>query len=425
MKTFKKIWPYIVSVILLIIAAVASLYATAIVIKSPLNVPFVEAYTYNDQISANAQSIINDWRNRSVYVPEKTYDSVEEIIADDDIEVEAVSETDFFANMNLVEQTSLKVYIDSNPDVLENGYEKLFIDKVDILNTPTGIKATTGDDVLAIDSMDGITIMGRDIVSDTGTSKVKIAVINNKAQLDVNLVKELGYWDRVEEHAAETGAILAVNASTYNWNETGNYGMLYGALKYHGTLQRKAVENQYVHGFLEDGTLMLGADVETLYNAWETSPILIKDGVTVYTAPENEARYALSAIGQTADGKTIIMSASGGAYGSNLGVTPSELLKIMTDYGATNATCLSGGTRTMMYWNGRNVVEAVGYQENGVRLPNAIVVKPAALVPGIIETENKVETETSETTGTDTSETTGSDTNNTTSTGDDSTDGAN
>lgn len=396
MKVLKKIWPYIVAVLLVLLVAVGALYGSVAVLKAPLSLPFMEALGYNYEIPQSSLEIMDQWRSRTGYEPVGDYDTIEDIIEDDNIQVEDESETDFYAKLKLVDSTSLRTYIEANPDVAENGYERLFIDKVDLLNTPTGIKSTLGDDVLAVDSLNGIVIVGRDVVSASGTSKVKLAIVDNKAQLDVNLVKDLSYWDRVEVHAENTGAILAVNASTYNWNERGNYGVLFGALKYHDTLYRKAVEPTEVSGFTADGTLVVGTNADSLYNAWETTPILIKDGVAVYTPTEGEDRYALSAVGQTADGKTLILTASGSVYGSNLGITPSEAMKILQDYGAVNATCLSGGSRTMMYWNGRNVTEAVDYASNGVRLPNAIIVKPVTAIPGLVDTTENTKDDTTE-----------------------------
>lgn len=378
--------------ILLIACGIGAAYATVIVTDAPIGLPFVEAAVFHPEIPDTSKQIMEQWTNRKIYEPKVVYDNIEEIIEDENLDVEEVTDSEFYTTMNLVDKASLETYIQANPDVIKNGYEKLFFDKVDLLNTPTGVKTTKGHDVLAIDALDGITMIGLDVTSSTGTSKVKLAVVNHKEQLDMSLVKNLGYWDRVKEHATETQAILAINASTYTWNEAGNYGMLYGAIKYHDTLHRKAVEPNSVTALNKDGTLVIGANLDTAYNAFETTPILMKDGQVVYVAPETESRAALSAIGQTADGKTLILAASGGPYGSNLGITPSEALKILQDYGAVNAVCLSGGSRTMMYWNGRYVVEAVNYQSEGVKLPNAIVVKPAALVPGLMTTESKDET---------------------------------
>lgn len=372
--------PFILLLVLLIVVMLGTAYASVLVTKAPINLPFVEAVVYKPNIPDNTENVMEQWRNRTIYEPEVVYDKVEDIIKDETVEVDEINDTEFLAEFNAVDKVSFDDYITKNPDVLENGYEKMLIDKVDLLNTPTGIKTTKGDDVLAIDAMDGIVIIGIDVPSDTGTSKVKLAIVNNKDQLDMSLVKDLSYWSIVEDHAVDNRAILAVNASSYNWNDTGGYATLYGAMKYHGDLIRKAVENEAVITLSEDGTLEIAGNLDTAYNAFEVSPTLIKDGIKVYESPENESRYAMSAIGQTADGKTLILTASGGIHGSNLGVTPSEVMAIMEKYGAHNAVSLSGGSRTMMYWNGRNVTEAVGYPTFGMRLPNAIIVKPAALI---------------------------------------------
>lgn len=378
LKILKRVWPMALSGVLIAGSAVAGVYGTVHFTKAPLGIPFTEAIEYESSIPNSTNDIINQWNSRTTYEP-KIYNNIEEIIEDNDIVVEEETNNDFYTKMNYIDKQSLEDYLNNNTEELNNGYEKIFIDKVDLLNTPTGIKTTLGHDILAVDSLNGIIIVGIDIPFDGGTSKAKLAIINNPSQLDMSLVKDLSYWENLESHVYETQAVLAINASNYTWNDIGDYGVLYGAIKYHGDIERKTVENSNVSGFSESGTLLVGDSIDNLYNAFETSPILIKNGEDVYTGSieQNQItpRNALSAIGQTKDGKTLMLVASGGVYGSNLGVTPSELSEILKQYDAYNAVCLSGGSRTMMYWNGRYVTEAVGYSENGVRLPNAIVVK--------------------------------------------------
>ena len=73
-------------------------------------------------------------------------------------------------------------------------------------------------------------------------------------------------------------AVLAINASNYTWNEVGQYAILYGATKYHGNVIRKSVETKDLVGFDQDGNFSIGSPVESVYNAVEGSPTLVKDG---------------------------------------------------------------------------------------------------------------------------------------------------
>lgn len=376
MKGFKKVLPIILFLILLIAVSIGTAYTAVAVADLPVKLPFREAVVLDGSIPGQTKAIMNQWKNLVVYEPTEKHETIEDLIESGDLE--GLPEIDAKELLNMfpvVDSASLEKFLTDNPDYLKNGYEKLFIDKVDLLNTPTGIKSIHGDDVLAIDAINGIVIIGKDIVSDTGTSKVKLALVNNKSQLDMSLVKDLGIWEILEDHAKKTDAVLAINASNYSWNDVGKYAVLYGATKYHGETIRKSVETSDLVGFDKDGNFSIGAPIENVYNAVEGSPILLKSGEVVYQKGEGETRSAMTAIGQTKDGVTMMLIGSGGTYGSNLGITHSEIADILKTYGADNAVALSGGSRTIMFWNGRIVNENVGYYEYGVRLPNAFIVK--------------------------------------------------
>ena len=188
----------------------------------------------------------------------------------------------------------------------------------------------------------------------------------------------MSIWELAETHAEKSGALLVTNANGYVWHESGSYATLYGALKYNGELIRRPNDEAQIVTISEDGTLDANGDIETALHAVEMGPILIDEGEVVYSIEEGTAedRYAQTAIGQCDDGTTIIVVAAGSTYGANVGATYSEILQIMQDYGCTEASMLSGGSRSVMYYNGRVVNETIGYNDTGVRLPSAIIVRP-------------------------------------------------
>lgn len=376
MKGFKKVLPIILFLILLIAVSIGTAYAAVSVADLPIKLPFRDAVILDGSIPGQTRAIMNQWANITLYEPSQKYETVEDLIESGEIEdIPEIDDKELLNMFPVIDSATLEKYLTDHPEYIENGYEKLFIDKVDPMNTPTGIKTIHGDDVLAIDAINGIVIVGKDVVSSTGTSKVKIALINDKSQIDMSLVKDLSIWEILEDQAKRSEAVLAINASNYTWNEVGQYAILYGATKYHGNVIRKSVETKDLVGFDQDGNFSIGSPVESVYNAVEGSPTLVKDGEVYQKPSENEIRCAMTAIGQTKDGVTIMMIGSGGTYGSKLGVTYSELAEIFKTYEASNAVALSGGSRTVMYWNGRIVNETVGYNECGVRLPNAFIVK--------------------------------------------------
>lgn len=374
-KISKKTIPVVGILILCVIVGIGTAYGEVKAGDLPIKMPFIETIEYYPEVPDNAQTVMNQWRNFIQYVPPEEIRDMSQIINDDTIVFEKLTKDEFQIALPIIDGDTLQNYINGHPDVIKDGYEKLFIDNVDYMNTPTGIKTINGDDVLAIDIINRIVIIGRDIVSDSGTSKVKIALVYGKDNINLSLVKNLNYWDIIEKHAVDNEAVLAINASGYNWNNSGSYATVYGAIRYEGETFRKAANEEEYLGFDENRKMTIGENIDNSYFGVEALPVLIKDGVEVYETNENESRNALTAIGQTDDGVTILVVGSGGAYGSGMGVTYTDILNVIKDFKATNAAILSGGTRTIMYWNGRVVNETVGYSQDGVKLPNTIYVK--------------------------------------------------
>ena len=376
----KKILPIFLIIFIMSILLVGVTYAAVYVAKMPISLPFLEAqaiYTPPEQ----GIRIAKQWEDVKIYKLKERVETVEEII--EQVEVEVRPEDEVFAQLELVDIESLKKYIEVYPEVIDNGYEKLFIDKVDLDNTPTGIKSIYGDDVLAIDVLNGITIVGRNIeYGDGKVAKAKLAIVDDSSQLGMSVVDDLSYWDPIETHVKREGAILGVNCNGYTWHDNGKWASMYGAFKLEENIIRKADKAEAVIAFTEDGDMSIGTDINEAYNATEYAPALIKDGELVYSAiddPEANIRMAQTAIGQDKDGKILILVVAGGIYGSDNGAVYQECLDIMDEYNAENASMLSGGSRTVMFWNNRIVTHHDGYKDTGVKLPTAIVVNPAPL----------------------------------------------
>lgn len=401
----KKIKPLsmllmIVTFLLVIGGWIATTYLFVSYAELPVNLPFKKAdetiiasQPYDDvHYPSTGYDISRQWEDVVIYKPKLKVSTVDEII--DIVELPEITESELFNRFKLIDENSLIQFIGTHPDYIENGYEKLFIDLADKQSTPTGIKTIYGDDVLSIDAINGIVIASRTIEAASGNCKVKIALINNKNQIGFSVADHMGYWEMADKHASKNGALLAANANGYTWNEQGSYAVLYGALKINGELIRKANDATQVVTIAEDGTIDAAGNIETAYHAVEMGPILIDDNKVVYSVAEGttEDRYAQTAIGQTPEGITIIAVAAGSTYGGRIGATNSEMLAIMKEYGASEASMLSGGSRSVMYWNGRVLNETVGYPEAGVRLPSAIIVKPNKQIIDLAEEQkNKAE----------------------------------
>ncbi len=100
--------------------------------------------------------------------------------------------------------------------------------------------------------------------------------------------------------------------------------------------------------------------------------VLIKDGVEAVRLGGGYNPRA--AVGQTEDG-TIILLVIEGRTAASLGATRDDLVKIMSEYGAVNASMLDGGSSAEMRYNGEQLTRGSGLI--GMRgLPDAILVMP-------------------------------------------------
>ena len=374
----KKLKLIIGIALVMLILIMALTYAVVYITNLPINLPFLssEQLVYEP---VEGENIAEQWEDVVIYEYKDKPGSVQEII--DKAEVEKKSKEAVFNSLSsIIDVETLEKYVDEHPESTSNGYEKLFIDEVDQNSTPTGIKTVYGDDVLAVDKVNEIIIVGINIPYDNSKiAKAKLAIVKNKKQIDMSIVSDLKYWDQISEHVDRENAILGINANGYVWNDSGDWASMHGLAKYHGQIYRKSDNSANSICFSQDGTMTIGSNPDDAWNATECYNTLIKDGNTVYDA-ENDVeatiRMAQTAIGQTSSGETFLLVVSGGIYGSNSGAVTSEVLDIMNKYGAHNAAMLAGGSRTVMYWNNKIVTLNEGYREDGVLLPTAFVVKP-------------------------------------------------
>ncbi|MDD4035735.1 MAG: phosphodiester glycosidase family protein [Bacilli bacterium] len=84
-----------------------------------------------------------------------------------------------------------------------------------------------------------------------------------------------------------------------------------------------------------------------------------------------------TAIGQREDGSILLLVTDGRGANGHLGATASDLIDIMSEYGAVNAANIDGGSSSSMYYNNEYLMTSVTlyYSNSSWRLPTAFVVK--------------------------------------------------
>ena len=279
-----------------------------------------------------------------------------------------------------LDKASLEAYLDKNPELLANGYDKLLINESSLDKDGTTIKTTAGDQVLVLDAENGIMIL-----KVTGSGYVgKLAIIKNPAQVRVGTSKYLGsVGQTVGTIAKNNNAVLAINASGFadpEWN--GNGGTVVGLLVSGGKTYNKAIKSGYLAiGFAEDDRLHIGtwSDKIKYRDAIEFMPAVIINGKDVTgTASGFFGIQPRSVIGQANDGTVFFLTIDGRQVGYSLGAKITEAAKILLRYDAVQAANLDGGSSTIMIYRDEIITKTSGLQNYGRLCPDAFIVDYAS-----------------------------------------------
>ena len=191
--------------------------------------------------------------------------------------------------------------------------------------------------------------------------------------------------DTVDHIAERYGAVAGINGGGFSDpNGMGNGGTPDGFVIAEGELVfGDAGTVQSVIGFTEDHKMVLGnmtgqdalnmgfrdcVCVQTSY-----APVLIVNGKEQEVSGAGGGLNPRTAIGQAKDG-TIIFVTVDGRQANSIGATFSDMIKIMSDYGAVNAASLDGGSSTQMVYKGKFL--NTPYALSGARdVPNAFLIK--------------------------------------------------
>lgn len=196
--------------------------------------------------------------------------------------------------------------------------------------------------------------------------------------LVTNNIKKEGQY--LTDMANEAGATIAINGGVFTGIATSSEDLNRQELAYGGsggspmgiTIQKGEVisNTSYtgvggVIGFTEDNALVLGkmslkqAQKLKVRDAVTCGPFLIINGKTSKVVGNGGWGTApRTAIGQRKDG-IVLMLAIDGRRATMPGATMEDLLEIMKNYGAYNASALDGGTSTAMVENGNLVNDPI------------------------------------------------------------------
>lgn len=275
-----------------------------------------------------------------------------------------------------IDQLSFNAYIVEHPDEIINNNKFLVIDKAGLKDNGTTIKTIYGDQVLAIDTENGISI-----IKIKGDGYVgRLAIVKDPSRVGIGLSENFDEKGAVIADIAEyNDAILAINASGfYDPSGKGNGGNAYGLVISDGKILKEAIGSTYkTIGFDKSNKLNIGnyKSLSPFRDAVEFKPALVINGEILVNGSAGWGIQPRSAIGQTKNGEVLLLIVDGRAPGYSIGCTVGEAAQIMKRYGAYQACNLDGGSSSLMYYNGREISKpSAANKTTGRSVPNGFVV---------------------------------------------------
>lgn len=242
----------------------------------------------------------------------------------------------------------------------------------------------------------GRTFLGKMLII-KDPSRVSLASIYEQSG---NKWPELGVT--LDKLVNDAGAIAGTNGGLYD-SGTNTGGRPLGIIVSDGEIQLNQPQSYpglILIGFDEDNILQI-IDVDGMTPA-QTEAIIkekrIRDAVTFQEEASDKNNHFVklvingkarelngagsglnprTAIGQRADGTVLLLVTDGRGKSGHLGASASDLIGIMTEYGAVNAANLDGGSSSCMYYDNEYLMTSVTfyYSNNSWRMPVAFVVK--------------------------------------------------
>jgi len=275
-----------------------------------------------------------------------------------------------------IDQETFNDYIKEHSDDILNGDDYLVIDKAGLEDDGTTIQTVYGDQVLAIDTENAISI-----IKVTGDGYVgRLAIVKDPSRVGVGLSGDFGEKGAlIEDIAQDNNAILAINASGfYDPSGHGDGGRVFGLVMQDGKILNQALGGtDKVVGFDKKNKLDIGRAglASSLRDAVEFKPALIINDEVLVTGTAGWGIQPRSAIGQTKNGEVLLLIIDGRAPGYSIGCTIGEVAQIMKRYGAAQAINLDGGSSSIMYYNGREITKpSAANKTKGRNIPDGFVV---------------------------------------------------
>jgi len=288
----------------------------------------------------------------------------------------------FFELFYEVDPVTMLDYLDANPDVMDNGWAGINIDKAGLDQDGTSITTTNGDQVLAINAVDGVLLIRVKGNSWQGI----LAIVKDPSRVGMRWSSGIGsYGQTVKTIAEANGAILGVSGSGFvDPNGTGNGGTLIGYAMCNGEAKGRHSLPGYKRIELRKDNRFYIVDApsnthDDTTDASEFTPALIVDGeVVISEYTDWNGNHPRTILGQCANGDIMMLDVEGRGANGSLGVSVYVCANLLHDYGCVQSMNLDGGSSSIMYYNGRSITVCSNQTlVDGRYLPNAWLYFPA------------------------------------------------
>ena len=244
----------------------------------------------------------------------------------------------------ITDTTLINIMSDNKSD------EEIIVEKE---SNATTTKDPDGDGIEVYD-VHGSTYHGKMMIV-FDPSRVKLGVIDN-FDLDMG-------GKTIMEISEKYDAVAAINGGKYeDQMGLGIGGMPEGIVISNGQLLMGDPDTVYgVYGFTNNNVLVVGnmtasqAVMMGVRDAVTFGPALITNGKAAKFSGYGSGLNPRTAIGQRSDGAVLLLVIEG-RQANSVGASYSDIVSIMSEYGAVNAANLDGGMSSSMVYNGEEIV---------------------------------------------------------------------
>ena len=277
-------------------------------------------------------------------------------------------------------------------DVLDSNYVKESGESTDVSDIVIGNIDDSGD----YDSIYEEQILTRDpehpdykLIPLKGSNyQGYMVAVYDPSRIELVMTNKLGTVGQfLRELVVDNNAVLGINASGFvDTNEMGNGGDPTGIVIQDGKVIWDSTKNGYsggIAGFTKDNKLVLtkGTAEEAIQagveDAVEFGPFLIVNGEAAEIKGNGGWGIApRTVLAQRKDGIVLFVVIDGRQPGYSLGISMTELTKLLQRYKAHNAVNLDGGASSSLAIGNETITKPCGYSATGERrIPNAWVFK--------------------------------------------------